>query len=64
MIAETAEYYLLIAEAAEYYLLVKNSPKLLKIGGKVAKLSSIFWRKIANFWSLWKAMPILKRICF
>ena len=26
----------------------KNSPKLLKIGGKVAKICIIFWRKIAT----------------
>ena len=28
--------------------LAKNSPKLWQIGGKVAKMCSIFWRKIAN----------------
>ena len=28
--------------------LAKNSPKLLKIGGKVAKICSIFWRKITT----------------
>ena len=28
--------------------LAKNSPKLLQIAGKVAKMCSIFWRKIAT----------------
>ena len=28
--------------------LTKNSPKLLQIGGTVAKICSIFWRKIAT----------------
>ena len=29
-------------------LLAKNSPKLLQIGGKVANICSIFWRKMGN----------------
>ena len=34
--------------------LTKNNPKLLQIGGKVAKICSIFWQKNRHFWSLWK----------